>query len=284
MRKLIYSVIGSVLLTSTAFSEITITEAKVVEMQMKRVKGNWAAPGGREISSMTLKVSAWEQNKVDEHDDEIIELLNSSETIEVAQERGLASNFANNDDYKFLKRHRSLFSNKVRPKIDLTGRLLRTKKYGYVGDDEDKFQIVLRNPTYTSRKGSITVPHYERPSAPVIAKISSQNKFDALYAADQTNSVAEGAFSIGDFANTKWKNSQKYILQFDETGTTTTLSYKKFIFSKKKSVESKDVYIREGSDPQIIVGTYHFLKILDDGSCLLPTGGAEYPTDCFRKK
>lgn len=281
MNKFIASVIGGVLLTSVSFGEVTITDAQVVAMEMKKVKGNWAAPGGREISSMTLKVKSWKQDKVDENDEKIIDFLKTQDTIEVSQERGLASNYANNDDYKFLKRHRSLFSNKARPKIDVVGRLLRYKKHGYVPDGADKLVTVLRNPTYKSRKGTITVPHYESPSAPVTEKVNSKSKFDALYASTE---VQEGLFTLADFADTKWKNSQKYVLEFDGTGENTELSYKKFIFSKKKSVTSNDVSIREGSDPQIIVGTYHFLQILDDGSCLLPTGGAEYPGDCFRKK
>ncbi|MCO4782626.1 MAG: hypothetical protein KC646_09920 [Candidatus Cloacimonetes bacterium] len=284
MKKVLASVIGGVLLSSVAFGEITITDAQVTAMQMKKVKGNWAAPGGREISSMTLKVKAWKQNKVDENDDKIIEFLKSQDSIEVSQERGLASNYASNDDYKFLKRHRSLFSNKARPKIDVVGRLLRYKKHGYVPEGDDKLVTVLRNPTYSSRKGAITVPHYETASAPVSSKVATKSKFDVLYAGEAEAEHVEGKFTLADFANTKWKNNQKYVLEFDETGENTELSYKKFIFSKKVSVTSNDVTIRENSDPQIIVGTYHFLQILDDGTCLLPTGGADYPEDCFKKK
>jgi hypothetical protein len=282
MNRLSALIIGGALLSTVSFTEITITDAKVTSMEMKKVKGNWAAPGGREISSMTLKIKSWRQDKVDENDDKIIEFIKSQDTIEISQERGLASNYANNDDYKFLKRHRSLFSNNVRPKVDVVGRLLRYKNQDPYGEDE--FVTVLRNPTYTSRKGTITVPHYENPSAPVASKANAKSKFDALYASDVKPELQDGKFTLADFANTTWKNNQKYILEFDETGENTGLSYKKSIFSKKVSVTSNDITIREGSDPQIIVGTYHFLKVLDDGTCLLPTGGADYPGDCFKKK
>ncbi|PCJ19333.1 MAG: hypothetical protein COB02_08060 [Candidatus Cloacimonadota bacterium] len=181
MKKIITSILGSILLSSVSFCEITITDAQVLSMEMEKVKGNWGAPGGKRINSMILKVKSWEQNKVDENDDFIIKVLESQETIEISQEKGLASNFANNDDYKFLKRHKSLFSNKVRPKINVTGRLIRHKSFGY----NAKYINFLRNPTYTSRKGTITVPHYEKASAPTTSKLTSKtNKFDALYAED----------------------------------------------------------------------------------------------------
>lgn len=124
-----------------------------------------------------------------------------------------------------------------------------------------------------------------KPKYPSAPSSSSKKKFEAIYnRAPASPGSSSARFTLSDFAGTTWKNHERYLLKFDETGTTTTLSFKKNLFTKKKSVVSKGVTIREGSDPQVIVGTYHFLKILDNGNCLLPTGGAEFPGECFRKQ
>ena len=263
---------------NSLFADVIVQEGQVTRLKVERWKGTWAAPGGKQLKYIKLNVKKWHQEFPREGDDKVIQAIKDSNgSLDVTIERYPISYSANTEDYKFLKKHRRLFSGKVSPKLNLTGHLL----FGKIPSNSDKKSyILLRKPTFNSRKGEMSIPYYGD-DYKTEQEAAQTNNFAAIYnnAPARPGSSMTREYSIEEFRGTVWKR-KGYRLKFNEDGSTTL----KVGFLKKYRSEADSVKIKEGSNPPRIMGTYHYLDVLDDGKCLLSTDpNDQFPEDCFRQ-
>lgn len=266
------------LLISSLFADIIIDEGEVTHMTLTKWKGTWAAPGGKQLKYVKLKVTKWHQEYARKGDEKIIEALEAGDGIlDVTIERYPISYSADTSDYKFLKKHRRFFTGKVSPKLSLTGHLL----HGKIPSNSDKKEyILLRKPTFKSRKGVMSIPYYGD-DYKTDQESAQERNFQAVYSSSSSPKAFKdlSSLSVEDFKGTVWKR-KGYRLKFNDDGSTTL----RVGFFKKYNSDADSVKIKEGSNPPRIIGTYHYLDVLDNGNCLLSTDpNDKFPEDCFRQ-
>ena len=141
-------------LTPGVFADIIIEEGQIKRIRVTKWKGNWAAPGGKHLEHISIVVTQWKQGEKHENDAKIIEAINSGDEFEVKLANYPISYSAPNHDYKWLKKHRIIFSGKVRPKLSVVG----TLRVGAESEYNSKHAIYLYEPTLSSRRGSMFLP------------------------------------------------------------------------------------------------------------------------------
>jgi len=170
-------------LTTIGFTNVIIEEAIVSEISVDKWKGSWAAPGGKYVKFLKIKIIKYRLESETPEDQKMLDSIDpETGEMEVTLEKYPGTYIGGGAPLvKFFKKHISFFSKKVKPELKVVG----TLRFGKIPSNTDRNDYnLLVDPVFTSRKGVLDIQKWSvsrNPSAPMSVEELKRERFEKLY-------------------------------------------------------------------------------------------------------
>ena len=168
---------------SIGFADVVIEEALVTKVSVDKWKGSWAAPGGKYVKFLRIKLIKYYQENPSEDDQKILDAIDpETGELDVTLESYPATYIVGGAPLvKFFRRHIAFFSGSVKPELRVVG----TLRFGKIPSNSDRNDYnLLVDPIFTSRKGILDIKKWsvsENPSSPSNVETLHKRNFQELY-------------------------------------------------------------------------------------------------------
>lgn len=188
MKKLILMGLGLAVSLSTSFAVVKVKDAKVLEIHITKWKGNWSAPGYKQMKDIVVEIKDWELVNEEKNDKKVVEALEKSGgKIKLRMRNYPINGSMDTSDYDWLKKHKKWFRDTTNTELNFTGEL--SWQHLDMGWAANKKGVVLHAPHFKSKHGELKLrdsrQNAESPSSSNELKlkknVEQQEKFEKVY-------------------------------------------------------------------------------------------------------